>query len=58
MGTINGENSMIETGIIVILISVALLYHKPEPDHHTSVWWDLPEFTFYAGIYLIFTGIV
>tara|TARA_R100000388_G_C7101298_1_gene92222 strand:- start:138 stop:287 length:150 start_codon:yes stop_codon:yes gene_type:complete len=49
---------MIETGIIVILISAFLLYHKPEPDHHTSVWWDLPEFTFYAGIYLIFTGIV
>ena len=58
MGTINRENSMIETGIIVILISAFLLYHKPEPDHHTHWLWDLPEFTFYAGIYLIFTGIV
>ena len=49
---------MIETGIIVILISAFLLYHKPEPDHHTHWLWDLPEFTFYAGIYCIFTGIV
>lgn len=58
MGTTNGENSMIETGIVVTLISMALLYYKPEPDHKNSVWWDLPEFIFYAGIYCIFTGIV
>ena len=58
MGTINGENSMIETGIFVILISAFLLYHKPEPDHHTHWLWDLPEFILYAGAYLLYTGIV